>query len=162
SITGIDLSEKMLEIARIKAARVETRVRLSFAQGDAEHLPFPDGAFDLVTVAFGVRNFEDLPGGLAEMMRVLRKGGTLMILEFSHPDKRPLRQLYNAYSRLFIPLAGRMISGHRGAYRYLPESVRAFPSGKNFLKILEETGMTRGSMLPLTGGIATIYSAEKP
>jgi demethylmenaquinone methyltransferase/2-methoxy-6-polyprenyl-1,4-benzoquinol methylase len=160
-VTGIDLSVRMMEIARQKAARKNLASRVGFEPGDAEEIPFPEGSFDAVTVAFGVRNFEDLERGLAEMKRILVPGGSMMILEFSHPGSVPLKQIYGFYSRFAIPFIGRMISRHREAYRYLPDSVAAFPSGNDFAAILERTGMKNVSVLPLTGGIATLYSAEK-
>ena len=160
-INGIDIAEKMLEIGSRKVVAAGLDDRISFRRGDAEKIPFSDGTFDAVTVAFGVRNFEDLPQGLREMRRVMRPGGLMLVLEFSHPERFPVRQLYGFYSRFIIPAAGKLISGHSAAYRYLPESVAAFPSGKRFLDIMEETGLKNVRQIPLTMGIASIYAGEK-
>ncbi|MCK9424151.1 MAG: bifunctional demethylmenaquinone methyltransferase/2-methoxy-6-polyprenyl-1,4-benzoquinol methylase UbiE [Bacteroidales bacterium] len=160
-ITGIDISEKMLEIGRKKLAekRLDTMINLQCA--DAESLPFTDNSFDAITVAFGVRNFENLEHGLIEMKRVLRPGGLILILEFSHPSSFPMKQLYTFYSRYLIPVIGRLISGNSQAYRYLPESVAAFPSGKDFLVILSGIGLKNERLHSLSAGIASIYMAEK-
>lgn len=160
-VTGIDIAIKMLEIANQKAIQRELQQKLTFMEGDAEVLPFPDEFFDAVTVAFGVRNFEHLEKGLAEMKRVMKIGGMMMILEFSHPSSFPWEQLYRFYSRTMIPLVGRMVSHNKQAYSYLPESVSAFPSGNEFLEILQNTGMKNVSQRVLTFGIATIYSGVK-
>jgi len=160
-IIGIDISEKMLEIGRKKAAAKGLQDMISFHLADAEEIPFPDHSFNAVTVAFGVRNFGDLQQGLKEMGRVLAPGGNLMILEFSHPEFFPVRQLYAAYSRFVIPVAGRIISGNTAAYAYLPESVAAFPSGERFTGLLRETGFRNISRVRLSAGIASIYRSEK-
>jgi demethylmenaquinone methyltransferase/2-methoxy-6-polyprenyl-1,4-benzoquinol methylase len=160
-INGIDISKKMLDEGREKITRLGLEKLINLKQGDAEKIPFSDASFDAVTVAFGVRNFENLEQGLREMRRVLRPGGTMMILEFSHPGSFPYRQLYMFYSSRVIPFIGRMVSGHSEAYRYLPESVSKFPSGKQFLEILSRIGMTDRRQVVLTFGIATIYLAEK-
>ena len=160
-IIGIDIAEQMLEVARKKAERHPEGKKITFSIGDAENIPFPDNTFDAVTVAFGVRNYEHLEIGLMEMRRVLKPGGIMMILEFSHPRKAPFKQFYKFYSHYGIPLIGKIFSGNNQAYRYLPESVAAFPSGDDFITILEKTGLTgtRQRMLPF--GIATIYSGKK-
>jgi len=160
-ITGIDISEKMLGVGRKKITGKSLNHIITLQQGDAENIPHPDNSFDAVTVAFGVRNFENLEKGLAEMRRVLRPGGLMLILEFSHPQHFPMKQLYRLYSRYGIPVFGRLISGNRKAYTYLPESVAAFPSGKTFLDILSKTGMVQASQEILSGGIASIYLARK-
>jgi demethylmenaquinone methyltransferase/2-methoxy-6-polyprenyl-1,4-benzoquinol methylase len=161
SVTGVDISEKMLAIGRIKTAEQALTGSIALHEADAVHLPFADNTFDAVTVAFGVRNFEDLRAGLTEMKRVLRPGGTLLILEFSHPGTFPMKQLYGFYSRRIIPAIGRIVSGNTQAYNYLPESVRAFPSGNDFLKILSAIGMNHARCHSLTSGISSIYQAEK-
>jgi demethylmenaquinone methyltransferase / 2-methoxy-6-polyprenyl-1,4-benzoquinol methylase len=161
-IVGIDISEKMLDIAREKIAFRGLKHIISFKQSDAEHIPFSDDSFDAVTVAFGVRNFEDLRKGLSEMKRVLRPGGTMMILEFSHPSATPFKQFYQFYSRFIIPFFGRMISSHSKAYSYLPETAAVFPAGENFLKILREMEMINCSSEVLSFGISSIYSCRKP
>ena len=160
-VTGIDIAENMLAIAKQKATQKGVHDKLSFEEGDAENLPFPDETFDAVTVAFGVRNFEDLERGLSEMKRVMKSGGVMMILEFSYPVSFPWKQLYSFYSKHMIPFIGKIISGNNQAYTYLPESVSAFPSGKDFLDILKTMGMKNVSQRRLTFGVATIYTGEK-
>ena len=159
-IIGIDIAEKMLEIARQKIRKRGLDEIISFRKSDAERIPFSNQSFDAVTVAFGVRNYEDLRKGLSEMKRVLRPGGSMMILEFSHPSTIPFKQLYRLYSRSVIPFIGQFISGHSRAYNYLPESVDAFPSGNDFLEILSSTGLKNCRVIPLSFGIASIYCAE--
>jgi demethylmenaquinone methyltransferase/2-methoxy-6-polyprenyl-1,4-benzoquinol methylase len=160
-VTGIDIAGNMLAIAKQKATQKHLQDRLTFEEGDAEDLPFPDEVFDAVTVAFGVRNFEDLERGLSEMKRVMKTGGVMMILEFSHPASFPWKQLYGFYSKHMIPFIGKIVSRNKQAYSYLPESVSAFPSGKDFLDILEKVGMKNVSQRSLTFGVATIYTGEK-
>jgi demethylmenaquinone methyltransferase/2-methoxy-6-polyprenyl-1,4-benzoquinol methylase len=160
-IVGIDISVKMLEIGRQKIVARGLSSLISFHEGDAEKIPFPDDTFDAITVAFGVRNYENLRVGLAEMRRVLKPGGIMLILEFSHPEAFPMKQLYAFYSRYIIPPLGRLISGNQRAYSYLPESVAAFPSGKPFLDVLEMTGLKNTRRISLSMGIASIYQAEK-
>ncbi len=160
-IVGIDISEKMLEIGRQKLTDKGLNLVVTLQQADAEKIPFSDNFFDAITVAFGVRNYENLELGLGEMSRVLRKGGVMLILEFSHPESFPMKQLYAFYSRNIIPRLGRMISGNSKAYTYLPESVAAFPSGKSFLEILNKLGLKNTRQVNLSMGIASIYLAEK-
>jgi demethylmenaquinone methyltransferase / 2-methoxy-6-polyprenyl-1,4-benzoquinol methylase len=160
-IVGIDISEKMLEVGRQKLRIKGLDQMITLRRADAEKIPFSDNTFEAITVAFGVRNFENLELGLKEMRRVLRPGGVMLILEFSHPHAFPMKQLYGIYSRYIIPLMGRLISGNSKAYTYLPESVAAFPSGKKFIGILESQGMKNTKLIKLSMGIATIYSAEK-
>jgi len=160
-IVGIDISEKMLEIGRVKLVEKGLDQLISLRRADAEKIPFSDNSFEAITVAFGVRNYENLVLGLQEMRRVLRPGGVMLILEFSHPGSFPMKQLYGIYSRFVIPVMGRVISGNSKAYTYLPESVAAFPSGKDFLEILEKTGLKNTKQLRLSMGIASIYIAEK-
>ena len=160
-IVGIDISEKMLEVGRIKLTEKGLNKLITFRTADAEKIPFSDNSFDAITVAFGVRNYENLNLGLQEMQRVLRPGGVMLILEFSHPSSFPMKQLYGIYSRFVIPAMGRAISGNRRAYTYLPESVAAFSSGKNFLDILAKIGLKNTEQIQLSMGIASIYLAEK-
>lgn len=160
-ITGIDISDQMLAIGVTKVRKRRLTEMISFESGDAEAIPFADESFDAVTVAFGVRNFENLEKGLSEMKRILKPGGTMQILEFSHPGSTPFRQIYGLYSRFIIPFFGKIVSKNDQAYSYLPESVAAFPSGQDFIQIMEKTGMKNNSYLPLTFGISTIYSGEK-
>ncbi len=160
-IVGIDISEKMLEIGRQKLIIRGLDEMITLRRADAEKIPFSDNTFEAITVAFGVRNYENLEIGLKEMRRVLKNDGVMLILEFSHPSSFPMKQFYGIYSRFVIPLIGRLISGNNKAYTYLPESVAAFPSGKNFLKILESLGLKNTKQINLSMGIASIYIAEK-
>lgn len=160
-IVGIDISEKMLEVGKTKLTNLGLDALITLRQADAEKIPFSDNSFHAVTVAFGVRNYENLALGLSEMTRVLRPGGILMILEFSHPESFPMKQLYTFYARHIIPLLGRTVSKNRQAYQYLPDSVAAFPSGNAFVKILEQTGLKNVGCIPLSQGIASIYTGEK-
>lgn len=162
-ITGIDLSPQMLDLANKKQEKRNsgTSSPISFIVGDSEALPFGDAEFDGVLAAFGVRNFENLEKGLAEMNRVMSKGGKLVILEFSRPRYFPFKQLYNAYFRYVLPVIGRLTSKDPKAYRYLYESVQAFPDYGSFTKILEKTGFHSCEIHPLTLGICCIYTASK-
>jgi demethylmenaquinone methyltransferase/2-methoxy-6-polyprenyl-1,4-benzoquinol methylase len=160
-ITGIDIANQMLDFGRekIKARQLDPMIHLE--TGDSENLRFENGAFDAVTVAFGVRNFENLEKGLAEMCRVLRPGGRVVILEFSRPHVFPFKQLYNAYFKYVLPLIGRLTSRDMRAYTYLFESVQAFPEGRDFCTILTKTGFQDPTCERLTLGICSIYSAVK-
>lgn len=161
-IDGIDISSGMLEVGRekIKARGLENLITLRLADG--ESLPYTEQSFDAVTVAFGVRNYEHPERGLSEMNRILRPGGAVFILEFSKPERFPIKQLYHFYFRRILPLIGRLISADRSAYAYLPESVAHFPYGEAFLKMLREAGFGKCRALRLSAGIATLYIAEKP
>lgn len=162
AMTGIDLSPEMLRIGREKVAARFPEREFPMLEGDAEHLPFGDGSFGAVTCGFGVRNFENLRGGLQEMYRVLIPGGRIYILEFAMPPKRNiLGKLYRFYFRRVLPGVGRLISKDARAYTYLPESVGGFPYGERFCNLLTETGFTEPKMTTLMGGIAMIYTAEK-
>ena len=160
-VVGVDISENMLAVAREKARDKGLEEQLEFLYGDSEQLTFPDGNFDAVTVAFGVRNFEHLERGLREMCRVLRPGGRVVILEFSTPDRFPMKQLYRFYFKHILPRVGGLVSGDRGAYEYLPASVFAFPQGDRFLDIMRACGFRDVRRRPLTFGIATLYAGEK-
>jgi demethylmenaquinone methyltransferase/2-methoxy-6-polyprenyl-1,4-benzoquinol methylase len=160
-VTGIDISDGMLEIGRKKIAKRGLGEKIEFLNADSENLPFGDESFDAVMVSFGVRNFQNLKPGLAELHRVLRKGGKLVILEFSKPKGFPLRQIYFAYFKLIMPTVGKIVSKDKSAYSYLPQSVLAFPEGEEFEGILNETGFNSIDTLPVTGGIASIYSGMK-
>jgi len=160
-IVGLDLSEGMLQVARRKFPSVSDGTSIEFIKGDSEHLPFEDGTFDAVTVAFGVRNFEQPVLGLTEIHRVLNPGGRIVVLEFSKPRLFPFRQLYNFYFRNILPFFGRMISKDSSAYTYLPESVSRFPEREAFMELLQEAGFKNGYFKPLTLGVATLYTAIK-
>jgi demethylmenaquinone methyltransferase/2-methoxy-6-polyprenyl-1,4-benzoquinol methylase len=160
-IVGIDISEQMLEVGRQKLIKAGLDNLITFQSADAEDIPFSDDSFDAISVAFGVRNFAHLELGIREMRRVLRPGGWMYILEFSHPESFPMKQLYYLYSRFFIPVMGKMISGNSQAYSYLPESVAAFPSGKKLVEIIEQQGLKKVSFTPLSMGIASIYYGQK-
>ncbi|ADX68478.1 bifunctional demethylmenaquinone methyltransferase/2-methoxy-6-polyprenyl-1,4-benzoquinol methylase UbiE [Weeksella virosa] len=160
-ITGLDLSAGMLEVGRKKVAMEKLQNRIELILGDSENLPFPDNSFDCVTVSFGVRNFENLKKGLAEIRRVLKPGGTFVILEFSYPSKFPMKQLYSFYSSTLLPLIGRLVSKDQSAYTYLPESISAFPQGEEMKSILKDVDFMHPKDYRLTFGIASIYSAVK-
>lgn len=160
-IIGVDISKGMLEIGRQKIAAKGLENRIDLQYGDSEKLEFPDNKFDSVIVSFGVRNFEDLSKGLKEMYRVLKPSGTVLVLEFSKPQAFPLKQLYGWYFNHILPGIGRMISKDKSAYRYLPESVKEFPSGDDFLNELELAGFKRCLCKTLTFGISSIYLARK-
>ena len=160
-ITGVDIAGQMLDVGRIKVEKAGLAERISLQYGDCEDLHFETASFDAVTVAFGVRNFEHLQKGLREMHRVLRTGGKVVILEFSMPDRFPVKQLYRFYFRKWLPLLGGWISGNREAYTYLPESVINFPQGKEFLDIMQTCGFSRVGCKKLTFGIASLYTAVK-
>lgn len=160
-ITGVDISEGMLEIGRQKVEKYNLSEKIALIKGDSEDLKFPVASFDAVTVAFGVRNFENLHQGLSEIHRVLKPGGILVVLEFSRPRGFPLRQLYNFYFKNILPGLGRLISKDKSAYTYLPESVEAFPDGTDFENILSQVGFKETACRPLTFGISSIYTAVK-
>lgn len=160
-VVGVDISDGMLDMGRIKMKKRKVDHIISMKNGDSEDLPFEEGYFDALTVGFGVRNYENLEKGLAEMLRVLRKDGMAVILEFSKPKKFPIKQLFNFYSKRIIPVLGKSISKDESAYAYLPESVEAFPEGKDFVAILEKVGYRDVKAKPVSGGIATIYTGIK-
>jgi demethylmenaquinone methyltransferase/2-methoxy-6-polyprenyl-1,4-benzoquinol methylase len=160
-VVGVDIAEGMLDVGRrkLRDRKLNDRIELKF--GDSENLPFEDNIFDAVIVAFGVRNFENLDAGLSEMHRVVRPGGTVVILEFSKPSKFPMKQLYNIYFTAILPILGRWISRDSSAYRYLPESVKAFPDGQKFLDVLTTSGYKNAQCTPLTFGISSLYWGSK-
>jgi demethylmenaquinone methyltransferase/2-methoxy-6-polyprenyl-1,4-benzoquinol methylase len=160
-VVGVDISAGMLDVGKtkMKAKGVDHIVRMEL--GDSENLSFEDAYFDAVTVAFGVRNFEHLEKGLSEMLRVTRSGGRIVILEFSKPKRFPVKQYFAFHSRYIIPFFGKRISKDGRAYAYLPESVAAFPEGKDFTDILTQVGYEKVSAETVSGGIATIYSGFK-
>jgi demethylmenaquinone methyltransferase / 2-methoxy-6-polyprenyl-1,4-benzoquinol methylase len=160
-VTGIDISEGMLSFGREKVKKKGLDGKIELLLGDSENMPFEDNSFDAITVGFGVRNFEHLEKGLQEMLRVLRPGGGVAILEFSRPRKFPIKQLYHFYFTKVTPLIGKMFSKDNSAYTYLPESVNAFPDGKDFLEIMQRLGYKETKHYPLTFGIAAIYTGKK-
>lgn len=160
-IIGVDISEGMLEVGRQKMRKRKIDSIIELRLGDSENLPFTDNFFDAVIVAFGVRNFEDMKGGLTEMLRVVKPGGKVIVLEFSRPSKFPMKQLYSVYFTTILPLIGRWVSRDQAAYRYLPESVQAFPDGKDFVKILSDIGYKNPQCNPLTFGISSLYWGTK-
>ena len=160
-VIGMDISVKMLDIGKEKVMHQNLANQIELSLGDAAALPFEDDSFDAVTVAFGVRNFEDLGKGLSEISRVLKPGGQAVILEFSMPERFPVKQLYHFYFRRLLPFIGKLISKDNSAYAYLPASVERFPKPKAFLELLAQHGLIRGTVRPLTFGIATLYCAER-
>lgn len=160
-IVGFDISEQMLNVGRAKVQRLGLDHIIEFQKGDSEAMPFTTGQFDAITVAFGVRNFENLENGLKEFVRVLKKDGVAVILEFSKPKYFPMKQLYLLYFFRILPLIGRLVSKDSSAYSYLPESVMAFPDDQKFLTILRNVGFSKASQRRLSFGIATIYIAQK-
>lgn len=161
-ITGIDISEGMLNVARKKIIKKRLDKQINLKKADSENLPFNDSFFDAAIVGFGVRNFENLKKGLSEIQRVLKPGGYFYVLEFSKPDKTPFKQLYKFYFKSVLPLIGRIVSKDKSAYTYLPESVDEFPDGDNFLAILAGVGFENNKCFRQTFGIASIYEAQKP
>ncbi len=161
NIVGVDISDGMLEIGKEKINKKGLADIISLENGDSENLRFSDNIFDAVIVAFGVRNFENLENGLANMHRVLKTGGKVVILEFSKPTSFPFKQLYNFYFKSILPIIGNVISKDNAAYTYLPESVQAFPQGSKFLEILTNIGFNQSECIPLTFGICSIYTATK-
>lgn len=160
-IIGIDISEQMLAVGRTKVAKLGLNDRIELRKGDSEAINFPDNTFDAITVAFGVRNFEDLDKGLAEMYRVLKPGGKAMILEFSKPKQVAFKGLYNLYLNVVAPRAGQWLSKNKDAYKYLNNSVKAFPEGETFLHILQQAGFSDTKLKRLSLGICTIYCGSK-
>lgn len=160
-ITGVDISNGMLDVGRQKIAKKNLSQIITLKQADSEDLPFNDNQFDAITVAFGVRNFENLEKGLSEMHRVLKPGGRLLVLEFSQPQKFPFKQLYGFYFKNILPGLGKLVSKDSSAYTYLPESVGAFPYGDKFIGILRKISFSSNSAYPVTFGIATIYESVK-
>ncbi len=159
AVTGVDLSEGMIEIGRAKVAKEGLQEVVTLGIGDCLLLPFTDASFDVVTCAYGVRNFADLLAGYREMHRVLRPGGRAVILELSTPTSPMVRPLYNFYTRHVIPTVGRLVSKDVRAYSYLPESIAAVPQGDAMTAIMLEAGFSQARAIPLTMGVCTIYEA---
>jgi demethylmenaquinone methyltransferase/2-methoxy-6-polyprenyl-1,4-benzoquinol methylase len=161
-ITGIDISEKMLEIGRKKIEKEELGTKIVLAGGDGETINFPDNSFDGVMVAFGVRNFEHLEKGLAEILRVLKPGARLVVLEFSKPRLPGIRSLYNLYMGVIAPQMAKWFKQDKKAYQYLNDSAKAFPDRQQFEDILKQSGYSDTKWKPLSLGICCIYSGRKP
>ena len=161
SIIGVDISEGMLSVGRIKVEKKGLSSLIKLQKADSENLPFSENQFDAITVAFGVRNFEHLSKGLDEMCRVLKPGGKLVILEFSRPRIFPVKQLYDFYFRYFCPWWGKVVSKDNSAYKYLYDSVSAFPEGEQFLSIANQSGFKQLKAQRLTFGIVSLYTATK-
>ncbi|NQW76747.1 MAG: bifunctional demethylmenaquinone methyltransferase/2-methoxy-6-polyprenyl-1,4-benzoquinol methylase UbiE [Cytophagales bacterium] len=160
-IVGVDISEGMLSFGQEKIKKMGLEKTIQLQKGDSEKLPFSDNSFDAVIVSFGVRNFENLQKGLSDMFRVTKPGGYCLILEFSNPRKFPMKQLYTFYSKYCLPFLGKMISKDPSAYTYLPESVKAFPDGPEFIQIFKSVGYSETNWIPMTGGICSIYIGQK-
>ena len=160
-IVGLDISSGMLDIGKQKIKNKNLDSKIDMILGDSENMPFEDNTFDAVTVAFGVRNFETLENGLKEILRVLKPGGTFVILETSMPDKTPYKQGYNFYTKNILPLIGKTFSKDKTAYKYLCESASVFPYGEALNNILRKTGFKDVKDLPQTFGVATIYVSSK-
>ena len=160
-VTGVDLSEGMLAVMREKVDKAELNGMISIEEGDGEALRFPDNTFDRVTIAFGIRNFEDRPKGLREMLRVLKPGGRLVILELSRPENKIIRWFYDLYFLHILPKIGGKVSGDKAAYAYLPASVAAFPGKKEFTATMREAGFRTVTHKAFTLGICRMYTGEK-
>ncbi|MBC7890321.1 MAG: bifunctional demethylmenaquinone methyltransferase/2-methoxy-6-polyprenyl-1,4-benzoquinol methylase UbiE [Ferruginibacter sp.] len=160
-ITGIDISDGMLDLGRKKIKKLGLENLIELLNGDSETIKFEDDSFDAVTVAFGVRNFQQLEKGLSEIKRVLKPGGKLVVLEFSRPKATVVKLLYNLYMNVVAPGMGKLFSKNRNAYKYLDESIKKFPEGKNFTTILDNLGYTNTYCKPLSLGICSIYCGEK-
>lgn len=160
-VIGTDISEGMMNVGRDKVKKEGLEEKITFAKEDCTALSFSDETFDAVTVAFGVRNFENLDKGLSEIHRVLICGGQLVILELSTPERFPMKQLYTVYSKAVIPILGKLYSKDRSAYIYLPQSIKAFPQGEVMKEVIKKAGFSKVSFKRLTLGICTLYMATK-
>jgi demethylmenaquinone methyltransferase/2-methoxy-6-polyprenyl-1,4-benzoquinol methylase len=161
-IIGIDISEGMLEFGNKKLANLQLNKVIELQKGDSETIQFEGNHFDAVTVAFGVRNFQHLEKGLAEMQRVLKTGGKLVVLEFSKPTFAPVRAFYKFYMNVIGPSISKLFGSNKAAYQYLNDSVQAFPEGQTFLNLMNEAGFTQTYLIKLSLGICTIYCGSKP
>jgi len=160
-IIGIDISEGMLELGRKKVEKLGLNKTIELHTGDSETINYPDNTFDAITVAFGVRNFENLEKGLSEMRRVLKPGGKLVVLEFSKPRQTGFKSLYQVYMNIVAPGVGKFFTNNRNAYQYLNESVQAFPEREDFIRIMKQTGYANTYFKPLSLGICCIYCGSK-
>ena len=160
-IIGLDISAGMLDVGKQKIANVNLSDKIDMVVGDSENMPFKDNTFDAITVSFGVRNFANLDKGLTEIKRVLKPGGTFVVLETSNPTKFPFKQGYKFYTTYILPFIGKIFSRDKAAYSYLCESANIFPFGEAFDNILQKNGFINTEYRPVTFGVATIYSATK-
>ncbi len=160
-IIGLDISSGMLEIGKAKIKKLHLENKIELVLADSEKIPFENNSFDAITVAFGVRNFEDLEKGLSEIYRVLKPGGVFVVLETSVPTRTPYRQGYNFYSTKILPTIGKLFSKDKSAYKYLSNSAANFPYGKIFNNILKKIGFIDVKNMPQTFGVASIYTARK-
>lgn len=160
-IVGLDISEGMLQVGRQKIAKANLSNKIKMIVGDSENIPFPDNTFDAITVSFGVRNFENLDKGLTEILRVLKPGGKFVVLETSNPTKFPFKQGYKLYTNYILPIIGKLFSKDKVAYSYLSETANTFPFGKAFNNILQKNGFKNAKNIPVTFGVASIYTALK-
>lgn len=160
-IVGADISEGMMNVGRRKVADAGLSDHIVFEQQDCTALTYPDNSFDAVTAAFGVRNFENMEQGIAEMYRVMKPGGHLMILELSSPEHFPMKQLYSIYSKTIIPTIGRLFSKEKAAYSYLPASIKVVPQGKMMTDLLSRQGFSQAHARTFTFGICSLYTATK-
>ena len=160
-LVGADISEGMMEIGARKVKELGLQSVILFKKEDCLNLTFPDDTFDAVTAAFGIRNFSDLDRGLAEMCRVLKPGGHMVIVELTTPVRFPMKQLFRVYSHTVLPLYGRLISKDKRAYSYLTQTIEAFPQGERMMTILQQAGFSDTAFQRLTCGICTLYSATK-
>lgn len=160
-IIGLDISAGMLDVGKRKIANVNLSNKIDMVVGDSENMPFDDNTFDAITVSFGVRNFANLDKGLTEIKRVLKPGGTFVVLETSNPTKFPFKQGYKFYTTYILPFIGKIFSRDKAAYSYLCESANIFPFGEAFNNILQKNGFINTEYRPVTFGVATIYSATK-
>ncbi len=161
TLLGVDLSEGMLDVAREKVARQSLDTAISFQKEDCLNLSLKADSFDAITVAYGVRNFSDLDRGLGEMLRVLKPGGRLVIIELTAPQRFPMKQLFWLYSHCYMPLLGRLISHDKEAYTYLPATMEVFPQGEEMKGILERVGFRDVTFRRFTFGLSTLYTAAK-
>ena len=160
-ITAVDISEGMMNVGRLKAKEEGVSDTIDFKKEDCTNMTFADNTFDAVISAFGIRNFQDLDKGLAEMCRVLKKGGHLSIVELATPVKFPMRQLFKIYSHIVLPAYGKIVSHDKSAYEYLPATIEAFPQGEQMMDILLKAGFAKAGFKRLTCGICTMFFAEK-
>ncbi|WP_299623831.1 bifunctional demethylmenaquinone methyltransferase/2-methoxy-6-polyprenyl-1,4-benzoquinol methylase UbiE [uncultured Tenacibaculum sp.] len=160
-IVGLDISAGMLEVGKQKIKKAGFDNKIDMVIGDSENIPFEDDTFDAITVSFGVRNFENLDKGLKEILRVLKPGGKFVVLETSNPTKFPFKQLYKLHTNVFLPIVGKLFSRDKVAYSYLSESANSFPFGEAFNNILRKNGFKNVKSLPVTFGVASIYSSTK-